>query len=172
MNQQGGGKTPRQRQSKSAVQTSHLPQDPPLSPREVPDMVDNRIIGIEHRSEMHIGPLPHPDILRKYDDVLPGSAERIFQQFEEEGRARREIMRKLANNDIFLARAGLFGGLFLGVIMIVAGVLIAHINALAGAGVIGTGVAAVLAAFYKGIGEQKDQARSDRENRPPRKKQQ
>lgn len=37
------------------------------------------------------GPLPHPQILRQYDDLLPGLANRIVKMVEEEGIHRRGI---------------------------------------------------------------------------------
>jgi len=30
------------------------------------------------------GPLPHPEILRSYNDVIPGSGERIMKVFEKQ----------------------------------------------------------------------------------------
>lgn len=39
----------------------------------------------------YVGPLPEPADLKAYDLVVPGSAERILTQFEEQGRHRREL---------------------------------------------------------------------------------
>lgn len=47
-----------------------------------------RIIHV--KSTSYSGPLPHPQMLLDYDDILPGGAERIFTQFEEQGRHRRK----------------------------------------------------------------------------------
>ena len=54
---------------------------------------------LQTTAEIHQGPLPHPDILKKYDGVVPGGAERIFVLAEQEAsnRNRREDMAMRAN---------------------------------------------------------------------------
>ena len=42
-------------------------------------------------TETFSGPLPHPDLLRKYDSTMPGSAERIFRYVEQEAEHRRVL---------------------------------------------------------------------------------
>jgi uncharacterized membrane protein len=42
----------------------------------------------------HEGPLPHPQILASYEQVLPGAAERIFQMAEREQRNRHDTADK------------------------------------------------------------------------------
>ena len=34
--------------------------------------------------EIYAGPLPHPDTLARYEQILPGSAERVFLAFEKQ----------------------------------------------------------------------------------------
>ena len=41
--------------------------------------------------EMYSGPIPHPDILKKYDDIDPGAAKLIIENGVEESRHRREM---------------------------------------------------------------------------------
>lgn len=43
----------------------------------------------------YVGPLPEPTDLKAYDLVVPGAAERILTQFEEQGRHRRELERSV-----------------------------------------------------------------------------
>lgn len=50
------------------------------------------------------GPLPPPDILAGYEDVLPGSAERILLMAEQESAARRVLVASLVNADVSRAR--------------------------------------------------------------------
>jgi uncharacterized membrane protein len=47
---------------------------------EVP--VDGQLPLFAVQAERFSGPLPHPDYLAKYDSILPGAAERIFQMTE------------------------------------------------------------------------------------------
>lgn len=48
-----------------------------------------RVSAAKHES--HQGPLPHPDILRLYDGVVPGLAERIVKMAEREQAHRHEM---------------------------------------------------------------------------------
>ena len=41
--------------------------------------------------QSYTGPIPPPDLLGHYEQVAPGSANRILAQFEEQGRHRRKI---------------------------------------------------------------------------------
>ena len=41
------------------------------------------------------GPLPHPDMLERYEQVHPGTAERIIQRFEKEAEHRQSIEREV-----------------------------------------------------------------------------
>ena len=43
------------------------------------------------RATFHSGPLPSPDVLQKYDQVLPGLAERIMRLTENQHRHRQAI---------------------------------------------------------------------------------
>jgi uncharacterized membrane protein len=43
-------------------------------------------------SELFIGPLPHPEVLREYNELVPTSAERILSMVEQD--ARNEIARE------------------------------------------------------------------------------
>lgn len=41
--------------------------------------------------EMYSGPIPHPDILKKYEDIFPGAAKAIIENGIEESRHRRSL---------------------------------------------------------------------------------
>ena len=49
--------------------------------------VTRAISGVSHYS----GPLPPPDLLHEFNEVIPNGAERIVKQFEEQSSHRREI---------------------------------------------------------------------------------
>ena len=67
------------------------------------------------------GPLPPPAVLRQYDDVLPGSAERIMRTMEE--RANHRIQAEKAAVEAASKRAylGLATGFIISLLMIAAG---------------------------------------------------
>lgn len=51
------------------------------------------------QSEYHAGPIPSPKILRGYEEIHPGFANRIIEQFEKQGEHRREVEKQLVAND-------------------------------------------------------------------------
>ena len=72
------------------------------------------------------GPLPHPDILRQFDDVLPGSAERIFSQFEAQSAHRRSLEATVIASGAFSQKLGTVSGLLIGVMGVGGGLWLAH----------------------------------------------
>ena len=51
--------------------------------------------AIVHHATSFTGPLPRPETLREYDQVLPGLAERIVLMAEKEGDHRRSVEKSL-----------------------------------------------------------------------------
>ena len=52
------------------------------------------------RQDSFVGPLPHPDILAKYDQVSPGSAAIILKAFQDEIEHRQSMERVSLNSDM------------------------------------------------------------------------
>lgn len=48
---------------------------------------------IQTTSQVYEGPIPHPEILRQFDELVPGTAERLIKLAEEESHHRRELER-------------------------------------------------------------------------------
>ena len=110
----------------------------------------------EHRPKaiqrMHVelqsfaGPLPHPEILERYEQVFQGSSERIFTQFEEQGRHRRKIESRVVWQNTASAFAGQVMGFVLFAGTIGGGIFLLYSDkSLAGLGSI---VASVMAASW------------------------
>ncbi|HVT07512.1 MAG TPA: DUF2335 domain-containing protein [Polyangia bacterium] len=53
-----------------------------------------RITSVEQKVEQYAGPLPHPSTLKAFDDIVPGSAARILDNWEREGDHRRGLERE------------------------------------------------------------------------------
>ena len=51
---------------------------------------------LELRTESHTGPLPHPRTLAEYDQWAPGTGKVIVDNWLEESKARRQILRMTA----------------------------------------------------------------------------
>lgn len=45
---------------------------------------DNQEVTVQREEHLFSGPLPAPDVLRGYDDILPSAAERIIRMAEKE----------------------------------------------------------------------------------------
>ena len=84
------------------------------------------LLGQINKSITFSGPIPHPTILKGYEEVLPGSADRILSMTEKEGEHRRKIETELVKNDnirsylgqiagFTIAIVGLGGSIYLGI---------------------------------------------------------
>lgn len=69
---------------------------------------ENRRQIVERRSVTFCGPLPPPEILQQYNEILPGAANRIITMAEEQSSHRRILESKVINSDIINSRLGLF----------------------------------------------------------------
>lgn len=71
---------------------------PPANPKSgPPDQSGQVITQVLHEERRISGPLPTPDILLGYDEVLPGAAERIMRMAEKEQASAREVGRSAAS---------------------------------------------------------------------------
>jgi uncharacterized membrane protein len=64
------------------------------------------------------GPLPPPDILRRYDEVVPGAAERILVMAEQQARHRRNLERTVVEGGSRRANLGLWLGFILSIVVL------------------------------------------------------
>jgi len=64
----------------------------------------------EIHSETYIGPLPHPNLLRQFDEIVPGSAERIINMAENQSAHRIFLERTVVVGDNKRADKGLWIG--------------------------------------------------------------
>ena len=101
------------------------------------------------------GPLPPPNIIKRYEDILPGAADRILSMAENQAKHRQEIEKKMIDSE---ARDGLLGVCFafiLGISCIIAGIIIAFLvpqssGAIAGSIFGVAGIGSIIATFIKG----------------------
>ena len=127
------------------VPQSHQ-QDPPAS-TEAGLLDEQEGGGIKTSIYWSSGPLPDPVQLRQYEEVLPGSAERIMFTFEAQVGHRMELEQKQSQR----ADWGLWvGGGLAGAIVIGGLVVMVVGDPWAGASIIGTSVAAIAGVFVYG----------------------
>jgi len=87
--------------------------------------------GIQHqRSEIHVqqsfsGPLPPPETLAKYNDVLPNAAERILAMAESQHQHRQALEYKVVAANVGAQKMGVALGFIVGMTAIGGGIYLA-----------------------------------------------
>jgi len=68
--------------------------------------------GVSERRAMSVeqfsGPLPPPAILKGYEDILPGAADRIVRMAEKQSEHRQVLEKKVISVETFKSKVGLF----------------------------------------------------------------
>lgn len=80
------------------------------------------------KTELYAGPLPHPEILQKFEQILPGSADRILKQAEAQTQHRIELESKVVSADIIKSYLGLVFGFLIGMVGILGGIYLATLG--------------------------------------------
>lgn len=128
-----------------------------------PDRIDS-VNAVMHSVELssYSGPLPHPDILRDFEEILPGSAKRIFTQFEEQSAHRRSMEAEVITSGAFSQRMGTISASLIGLAGVTGGLWLTHEGkSVAGlSSLFGTLATLVGTYFYKR--KQQDREREDK----------
>lgn len=122
------------------------------------------MIALRHQTESFSGPLPHPDILKKFNEAVPGAAERIIKMAEEQASHRKELEKAVIHSNISRSKWGQILGFILALIgLIVACVVAIYGNAIAG-GVIGVGtLVSLVSVFMYGYRTKPSESSDDKE---------
>lgn len=79
---------------------------------ELPVEKRHRVFCAMMQHTSHSGPLPHPEILKGYENILPGAAERVFAMAESQQKHRMAMEETIVKNQIKQSRNGqIWGGL-------------------------------------------------------------
>lgn len=84
------------------------------------------------------GPLPSPEILERYDKIMPGLADRIVKQAENQSEHRMILEKKVIQSDVLNSRLGLIFAFIIGMTGIISGIYFVSAG-LSAAGYIFTG---------------------------------
>ena len=107
-------------------------------------------------------PLPPPEILAKYNNVLPDAAERIISMAENQATHRQRIESKVIESNVKNSRLGLHYGLIIGLASVVGGVVCILCGHEIGGTILGgTGLSSLVGVFVYGSIQKK----KERENR-------
>lgn len=126
------------------------------------EVIDTEAMEIEEVKEVVVkaireefsGPIPHPDIMKKYEDILPGATDRIMAMAERQATHRQELEKKIVMSE---SRDGMLGVVFaflLGIGCLVAGTIMVFCvpqsgGAIAGAIVGVTGIGTITSNFIR-----------------------
>lgn len=104
-----------------------------------------------HQQHITIGPLPPPETLRSYDEIVPGAADRIMKMAEQQAAHRQELERQTVTATFQIYTRGQWFGLLIGVFGLAAAVIIAiYGSAWAGTIIGGTTLVGLVSAFLYG----------------------
>lgn len=111
--------------------TAQVEQESPVSindflqrlPQEMRDEASAIFLAMEQKS-FH-GPIPPPEDLRGYEEVLPNASNRIMTMAEENSRHRREMEKIIIEGNLNLSKRGQWIGLFLAVFFSVIAMILA-----------------------------------------------
>lgn len=81
-------------------------------------------ISMEITKTSFSGPLPHPSILKGYEEVLKGSAERIFKMAENQSAHRQEIEKTVIASQMKQSERGQNYGLGIGIFGLIIGTIL------------------------------------------------
>jgi uncharacterized membrane protein len=117
------------------------------------------------------GPLPPPQQLAEFEQIVPGSAQAIFDEFQAQGPHRRRIERWVVISDIVRAQLGQFCGVGIaGYIVWTGGEILKAGNSLVGFGAIGSAVAIAAGPFLVRNYLQSQERRRQQDALPPKKR--
>lgn len=101
--------------------------------------------------EMHYGPIPHPTILKAYDDMAEGSAKLIIENGVAESKHRREMEKAILRKEVNDKKRGHYLGFLIGSLVIVLGFwLIMNDHTIAGSALTGITVLGLVGSFTGG----------------------
>ena len=122
----------------------------------------NQVTQAKMHAEHFSGPLPHPSLLKQYDEVHPGFAERIIAMAEKQAKHRQDLESRVIDSDIRNSRLGLHYGLIIGLCAVIGGSVCIILGHQIGGSIIGgTGLTGLVGVFVYGS----TQRRKERETR-------
>jgi uncharacterized membrane protein len=118
----------------------------------------NQIVRHEQASFAYAGPIPHPNDLARYEQILPGAAERIMAMAEKQADHRRALEMQVVSSGVRKSERGLIFGLIIGITAIVVGGACAVLGKEIAASFIGGGgLIGLVSVFVIGSQQQKNE---------------
>jgi len=124
---------------------------------------ENRGVMIRQETSFS-GPLPSPETLKKFDEVIPGAAERIIKMAEGQFEHRTELERKVINSDIERSKWGQILGFVIAIVGLVCAVIISIYGSQIGGAALGLGTLASLVGVFMYGSRSRTKEREAKEN--------
>lgn len=122
------------------------------------------IVGIIHQS--FSGPIPPPNILSEYSQIIPNGAERIMAMAEAQSEHRRKLETKALKTDSRNSLLGVIFAFILGITALFTGALIVYIGKSVSGTIFGsTGMVTLVSAFIYGTRERRKERESKAKNK-------
>jgi len=115
-----------------------LTKRPPPPPQSE---ASHKLVQSRIETEIFSGPIPPPNLLAKYNDIIPNGADRILAMAERQSAHRESLESKVVNGNLSNQKTGTIFGFILCLVVILGGVYIMAI------GRNGWGFAAILSAL-------------------------
>lgn len=84
--------------------------------------------SLQISGQLFKGPLPHPEILEKYEKILKGSADRIIKMAENQSKHRQVIEKKVISSDITNEKTGMVFAFLTTLILVLTGGYLIYSN--------------------------------------------
>ncbi|MGA9509161.1 MAG: DUF2335 domain-containing protein [Candidatus Sulfotelmatobacter sp.] len=109
-------------------------------------MVRSQSTELRIQSAAFSGPLPPPDALERYNQILPGAAERIIAMAENQQSHRQGLEKHVIHSNVEAQRLGTLLGFVVAMTVVIGGMYLVH------EGKSGEGLAAILTALASLVG--------------------
>ena len=127
-----------------------------------------RLVRVSGHISRFSGPLPPPETLEKYNQIVPGAAERIIKMAENQQKHRHDLEKNVTDSNVSSQKLGLILAFVLAMTAIVGGIwLSAHGKSGAGLTSIIGALAALVGVFVYAKEEQKKELRDKQKVLPP-----
>ncbi|KGF06839.1 hypothetical protein HMPREF1634_07440 [Tissierellia bacterium S7-1-4] len=130
-----------------------------------PSLQNKKNIIAQQRTEMFSGPLPHPEIIRQYDEICPGTAEKIVDSFVKQTNHRIDMETRVIKSSVFRANVGLFMAFIISLICLyIAYKLFNDDKSLYGLGLVILNLATLISVFIKKSNDKNKELKEKEEN--------
>ena len=116
---------------------------------ELPPELQEKAVQYVSLHRRYSGPLPPPYMVKEYEEILPGAAERIFSSFERQSQHRQNAENNREEHEFRLGKRAQNMAFIITMSMILGGLYLAYTGKdLTGFGMIFTGLASLVAVLF------------------------